>query len=299
MYTGNGNDSRTFARMAGLGLTCKAVSIQTIRRHAPAIGKARGSAGFRLLILLIAIDAACAASYTVSFTSQSSVTVLGSVHQLGTPNLDVACYDTTVTPWQSVKPGGWTIDPATFDVVITFSQPQTGRCTLLAAQIDAEANQVRGSAGALSCTFANLPPSNVVTRACADHHGSYGLPWSHPMDFGQDKAGRETDNGNDVVFDLHFVGGVMSWDMTVQPNGGPVLRGKGVFSAPAPTVQLATWVGAQDANGKCQPFLPPPQLGTPPSWSPCFYQANFTPDIRPNPGPIAAGIGVCGSGPCK
>jgi len=67
--------------------------------------------------------------HTVTFTEATTVTVLGSEHQLGTTDLTVTCYDAS-TPPNVVEPGGWTVDPSTYNVSIQFAVPQSGKCVL-------------------------------------------------------------------------------------------------------------------------------------------------------------------------
>lgn len=68
--------------------------------------------------------------YHSQFTSQTSITFLGTVHNLGSPDLQVVCKDNS-SPRQVVEPNTVTIDDNTFDVVITFSTAQTGACSIL------------------------------------------------------------------------------------------------------------------------------------------------------------------------
>jgi hypothetical protein len=69
-------------------------------------------------------------SYAVSFTAQTTVTVPGLVHQLGSANLLVGCYDTTTSPYLRVQPNTVSVNGSNYDVVVTFSLAQTGRCVL-------------------------------------------------------------------------------------------------------------------------------------------------------------------------
>jgi hypothetical protein len=68
-------------------------------------------------------------NYSQSFTSQTAVTVLGSAHGLGTANLLVECYD-NADPAARITPSSVTVNSSTFDVTITFSSTQTGRCVV-------------------------------------------------------------------------------------------------------------------------------------------------------------------------
>jgi hypothetical protein len=68
-------------------------------------------------------------NYAQSFTSQTQITMLGTSHNLATKNLLLACYD-NASPANAIQPASWTVNGTTFDVVVNFSTPQTGYCTL-------------------------------------------------------------------------------------------------------------------------------------------------------------------------
>lgn len=70
------------------------------------------------------------ARYSTTFSSQTSVTITGATHNLGTPDIHVQCRD-GASPRRIVEPNTVDIDDSTFDVVITFSVAQSGRCTIL------------------------------------------------------------------------------------------------------------------------------------------------------------------------
>jgi hypothetical protein len=72
---------------------------------------------------------ATATNYVATFTSQTSVLVLGSSHKLGTANLVVDCYDSS-SPAQRVEPDKVQIDPSTFNVTMSFAASQTGKCVI-------------------------------------------------------------------------------------------------------------------------------------------------------------------------
>jgi hypothetical protein len=67
--------------------------------------------------------------HAVAFSAQTEISVPGETHGLGTADLTITCYDDAATP-HVVEGDGWSIDPATFDVTIRFSTPQSGRCVL-------------------------------------------------------------------------------------------------------------------------------------------------------------------------
>lgn len=70
------------------------------------------------------------ARYSTTFTSQTSISIAGTTHNLGTADLHVQCRD-AAGPRKIVEPNDVTINDSTFDVTITFSVAQSGRCTIL------------------------------------------------------------------------------------------------------------------------------------------------------------------------
>jgi hypothetical protein len=69
------------------------------------------------------------APYVAAFTSQTSITVTGATHGFGTKALLVDCYD-YATPANAIAPASWTVNIATFDVVINFAVAQSGYCVI-------------------------------------------------------------------------------------------------------------------------------------------------------------------------
>ena len=69
-----------------------------------------------------------------AFTAQTTVTVLGSAHSFGTPNLLVQVWDAG-TPRRLLRPAGISIHPTTFDVTVTFGQPQSGTVVVSGALV--------------------------------------------------------------------------------------------------------------------------------------------------------------------
>lgn len=70
--------------------------------------------------------------YSTTFTSQTSVTVLGATHGLGIAALLYQLYD-AATPRRMIEPNSLTVDQSTYDVVVTFNVPQSGTLLLVAA----------------------------------------------------------------------------------------------------------------------------------------------------------------------
>jgi hypothetical protein len=89
-----------------------------------------------------------AGNSSYAFTSQTSVTIPGTLHQFGTANLIVNCYDNSSPP-QNVEPDKIQISPTNFNVTIDFSTAQTGYCVVNGAGTAS----VSGSSGAVSSVF--------------------------------------------------------------------------------------------------------------------------------------------------
>jgi hypothetical protein len=70
-----------------------------------------------------------AANYSKPFTGAGSLTITNAEHGFGHANLLVNCYDNS-TPPQYFEPNLITIDPATYQVVVTFVGTPTGHCVV-------------------------------------------------------------------------------------------------------------------------------------------------------------------------
>lgn len=99
------------------------------------------------------------ASY--AFASQLSITIPGTLHQFGTANLVVDCYDNSPTP-QRVEPDKIQINPASYNVTVNFSNAQTGYCVVNGAGTAS----VGGGGGAVSTVFGR---SGAVTAQTGDY----------------------------------------------------------------------------------------------------------------------------------
>jgi hypothetical protein len=76
--------------------------------------------------------------YATNFTTQTTVTVPGTTHGLPTPALLFQVYN-AANPHAVIRPNSLTVDPTTFDVVMTFVTPQSGRLLLV------QASEITGS----------------------------------------------------------------------------------------------------------------------------------------------------------
>jgi len=68
-------------------------------------------------------------NYVTFFTSQTSISVLGITHGLGSSNLLVQCYD-NATPANLVEPSLISVDPNSYNVTVVFAAAETGRCVI-------------------------------------------------------------------------------------------------------------------------------------------------------------------------
>jgi hypothetical protein len=69
-------------------------------------------------------------SFSQAFSNQSSVTILGATHQLGTANIVVAVYDNNV-PANQIQANNISVNFTTYDVVVSFFTNQSGTVVLV------------------------------------------------------------------------------------------------------------------------------------------------------------------------
>ena len=97
------------------------------------------------------------ANYATTFTAATTVTVPGTVHQLGTAKLFVDVYDTE-TPAHLVEPDSVQINPTTYDVAVNFVTPQSGTVIISAAG--------GGESSAVTSVFGRL---GTITAQAGDY----------------------------------------------------------------------------------------------------------------------------------
>lgn len=102
-----------------------------------------------------------AGNSSYAFTAQVSLTIPGTVHQFGTANLVVECYDNS-TPPQRVEPDKIQITPTTYDVTVNFSTAQTGYCVVNGAGTAS----VGGGGSAVGSVFGR---TGAVTAQAGDY----------------------------------------------------------------------------------------------------------------------------------
>ncbi len=90
------------------------------------------------------------ANYVTVFIGQTTISVPGATHRLGTASVLVACYDNGV-PANMIEPSTITVDPTSYDVTVVFPAAQSGRCVING--YSGVAGTGGGSGGAVSTVF--------------------------------------------------------------------------------------------------------------------------------------------------
>jgi hypothetical protein len=68
-------------------------------------------------------------NFGITFSNLTTLDIPGTEHNLNTPNLLVGCYD-NANPANQIEPSVVTVNQATYDVAVSFTQPQSGRCVV-------------------------------------------------------------------------------------------------------------------------------------------------------------------------
>jgi len=116
------------------------------------------------------------------FVAQTTVTILGTTHQLGSNDLIVECYDNSSPP-QRVEADHIQINPTTYDVTIWFSTPQTGYCVVNGAGTEGGGGGSGGASpvgGDLSGTTSAATVTGIQNRSVANTApaNGQGLIWN-------------------------------------------------------------------------------------------------------------------------
>jgi hypothetical protein len=111
------------------------------------------------------------ANFSQAFTSQTTVLIPGSAHNLGTPNLIVDCYN-SAAPAQMIEANSITVDPSTFNVTITFANPQSGRCVINGTGTGLSSNTSNVFATGTTQTFQGALVATGSSRTAPDQAGT-------------------------------------------------------------------------------------------------------------------------------
>ena len=121
-----------------------------------------------------------------AFTAQVGITIPGTLHQFGTANLVVDCYDNS-TPPQRVEPDKIQISPTTYNVTINFSTAQTGYCvvngvgTASVSGGSGPVNSIFGRSGAVMPQAGDYAFSQIAGTVAANQLPAAGGDVSGPL----------------------------------------------------------------------------------------------------------------------
>jgi hypothetical protein len=173
-------------------------------------------------------------NYSLNFSGLTTVSILGTAHQLGSTNLIVECYDTTQALARRIETDSVTINPSTFDVTVTFSQPQTGSCVINGSggstPVTLTGDLTGTSNSALVTGLQNFPVSSVApTDGEVLTWSSAAQQWlAAPPQSGQGASGSSTLNSLAVAYQTPTTLTVGSTCSTLLPCNARI--GSTVFS---------------------------------------------------------------------
>jgi hypothetical protein len=196
------------------------------------------------------------ANYVTFFTSQTSISIPGSTHALGTSNLLVQCYD-SATPSNLVEPSLITVDPNSYNVTVVFATAQTGRCVINGYNGDNNGTQAAGGAGmaAQLGDFAVL----VTSPATLSIGGNCSPSTPCNVRFGTQvysitaAAAVAVASGSGTAYIYVDATGKLTAGSTMTITcGGSCVAAPGVTGFPINSMPLYTWTAANalwDSNG--------------------------------------------------
>ncbi len=202
------------------------------------------------------LTAADGDNYGAVFSSQTSVTIPGADHKLTSLNLLVECYDSG-TPPQRIEPDTVAINSATYDITITFSAPQSGRCVVNGSGGGGSGGSGAGGAsmGAQLGDFQVTRTSNTVLTVGAGC--SFATPCNVRVGGAvyslTSSASVTLASGTGVLFVYVDAAGTLTAGHTMTLAGVTGLTQRtGVSAFPANAIPIYTWNatnGVWDSNG--------------------------------------------------
>lgn len=143
-------------------------------------------------------------NYAKAFTGLTTLSILGTEHNQGTANLLVSCWD-GASPANWIEPGAVQVDPATFNVTVTFASAQTGRCVVSGTSGYGGSG---GSGGPI--TVAELPNGIPAAKIAAGTVSDTAFGWISSV-----TSDVQTQlNGKAALNHTHIGGGDLSGDVT-------------------------------------------------------------------------------------
>ena len=144
------------------------------------------------------------ANYAKAFSGVTSLSILGTEHNQGTANLIVSCWD-GASPANWIEPGAVQVDPATFNVTVTFATAQTGKCVVNGTSGFGSSG---GSGGAI--TVAQLPSGIPAAKIAAGTVTDAAFGWLSNVT--SDLQAQI--NGKAALNHVHIGGGDLLGDVT-------------------------------------------------------------------------------------
>ena len=197
------------------------------------------------------------ANYVSFFTSQTSISIPGSTHGLGTSNLLVQCYD-NATPANLVEPSLITVDPNSFNVTVVFALAQSGRCVVNGYNGGNNAAQATGGGAGMAAQLGDFAVV-VTSPSTLSIGGNCSASTPCNVRFGTQvysitaAAAVALSSGNGTVYIYVDPTGRLTAGTTMTITcGGSCVAAPGVTGFPINSMPLYTWTAANavwDANG--------------------------------------------------
>lgn len=194
-------------------------------------------------------------NYVTSFTGQTSITVPGVTHGLGTPNLLVQCYD-SATPANLVEPSLITIDPNNYAVTVDFATAETGRCVLNGYN-GGGSSQVSAGAGMASqlgdFAVAITSPTTLSIGSTCSASTPCNVRFGTQVYSIRAAAGVTLNGGTGLEYIYVDATGALTAGSSLSAScGGSCIVNPNVAGFPINSIPLFTWSasnGIWDANG--------------------------------------------------
>ena len=145
-------------------------------------------------------------NFAKPFSGVTSLSILGSEHNQGTANLIVSCWD-GASPANWIEPGGVQVDPATFNVTVTFTAAQSGKCVVTGTSgIGGSGSGGSGGPITVSQLPNGIPAAKIAAGTVSD--AAFGALSNVTSDL------QAQINGKAALNHVHIGGGDLSGDVT-------------------------------------------------------------------------------------
>ena len=198
-------------------------------------------------------------AFASSFTSQTTVTIPGTAHQLNTPNLVVNCYDTE-SPALEVDPDTVSVNQTTYDVTINFATAQSGRCVVSSGGAG-EGGSGSGSGASMASQLGDLAVVNtgtttlVIGSNCSSSTPCNVRVGNQNFSYTASSTVTLTGGTGTAYFYVDQNGVLTAGHNLTLSCTAPCVAVSGVTGFPANAMPLATWLAANNTwNGSGTDF---------------------------------------------